>query len=101
MLMIVRDSGTGIAPEQLPKILDPFTQLSPSGAEGGLGIGLTLAKRLVELHGGEVAARSAGIGTGSEFVVRLPALEVALPLARPPCERLRSRGSRDICASSS
>src|SRR5262249_5629968 len=67
-------SGAGISPERLDDVFDLFTQVNPSLArtEGGLGIGLTLVKRLVDLHGGEVRAYSDGPGTGSEFVVRLP-----------------------------
>jgi two-component system CheB/CheR fusion protein len=69
----VRDTGMGIAPELLPRIFDLFTQAERSleRADGGLGIGLSLVKRLVELHGGTVEATSA-VGQGSEFVVRLP-----------------------------
>jgi PAS domain S-box-containing protein len=70
----VLDSGAGIPPERLDDIFDLFTQVNPSLArtEGGLGIGLTLTKRLVDLHGGDVHAFSDGPGRGSEFVVRLP-----------------------------
>jgi len=70
----VRDSGVGIPPDMLPRVFDLFMQVSPSLArsEGGLGIGLTLVRTLVELHGGSVSAHSAGPGQGSEFVVRLP-----------------------------
>jgi PAS domain S-box-containing protein len=70
----VLDSGAGIPPERLDDIFDLFTQVNPSLArtEGGLGIGLTLTKRLVDLHGGDVHAFSEGPGRGSEFVVRLP-----------------------------
>jgi signal transduction histidine kinase/CheY-like chemotaxis protein len=72
----VRDTGTGIAPELLPHIFDLFTQAEwpADRAEGGLGIGLALVRRLVELHAGAITASSAGPGKGSEFVVRLPAL---------------------------
>ncbi|MFO0575140.1 MAG: PAS domain S-box protein [Polyangia bacterium] len=75
----VRDEGVGIAPEVLPRIFDLFTQADSSldRAQGGLGIGLTLVRSLVELHGGTVEARSAGLGRGSEFTVRLPLLDVA------------------------
>jgi PAS domain S-box-containing protein len=75
----VRDSGIGIAPEFLPRIFDVFIQgdRSLARSQGGLGIGLTLVKRLVEMHGGTVAASSAGLGEGSEFVIRLPALSEA------------------------
>src|SRR5262249_32933233 len=77
----VRDSGIGIAPEILPSIFDTFTTAgrTPDGSQGGLGIGLSLVRRLVELHGGSVRAHSDGAGKGSEFVIRLP----ALPPVRP------------------
>jgi signal transduction histidine kinase/ActR/RegA family two-component response regulator len=72
----VRDDGVGIPPEMLSSIFELFTQVESSleRSEGGLGIGLTLVRRLVELHGGSVGAFSAGVGQGSEFVVRLPLL---------------------------
>jgi PAS domain S-box-containing protein len=75
MVVIVRDNGIGIAREMLPKVFDMFTQAHHSNerAGGGLGIGLSLVKGLVELHGGSVTAHSDGEGRGSEFVVRLPA----------------------------
>jgi PAS domain S-box-containing protein len=70
----VRDDGIGIPREQLPRIFDLFVQVDTSleRAASGLGIGLTLVKTLVEMHGGAVAAHSEGPGRGSEFVVRLP-----------------------------
>jgi PAS domain S-box-containing protein len=70
----VRDNGTGIAPELLPHIFDMFTQADQtlSRSRGGLGIGLTLVRSLVEMHHGWVTASSAGPGLGSEFTVRLP-----------------------------
>ncbi|HTW38361.1 MAG TPA: response regulator [Steroidobacteraceae bacterium] len=70
----VRDSGIGIAPDQLPRIFDLFTQAErvDERARGGLGIGLALVRRLVELHGGTVSAASDGPGRGAEFLVRLP-----------------------------
>ncbi len=72
----VRDEGTGIRPELLPYIFDLFVQgdRSLERTSGGLGIGLTVVRRLVELHGGSITARSEGLGKGSEFTVRLPAL---------------------------
>jgi signal transduction histidine kinase/integral membrane sensor domain MASE1/CheY-like chemotaxis protein len=75
----VSDSGIGIPPEVLPRIFDMFMQADRSleRAQGGLGIGLTLVKRLVELHGGAVEAGSAGRGQGSTFTVRLPLVRVA------------------------
>ena len=70
----VRDTGTGISAEMLPRIFDLFTQAEQSidRSQGGLGIGLTLVQRLVEMHGGSVHAASAGSGRGSEFTVRIP-----------------------------
>jgi PAS domain S-box-containing protein len=75
----VRDEGIGIDPELLSDIFNLFVQADSSLAhtEGGLGIGLTLSKRLVELHGGTITAASEGAGKGSEFVVRLPISEQA------------------------
>ncbi|OLL29127.1 hybrid sensor histidine kinase/response regulator [Burkholderia sp. SRS-W-2-2016] len=74
VLVSVRDNGVGIAAETLPHIFDLFVQseISLERSEGGLGIGLPLARTLVELHGGQIEAFSAGPGRGSEFVVRLP-----------------------------
>jgi len=80
-VVLVRDNGTGIAPDLLPRIFDLFIQgeqgLDRTGA--GLGIGLTLVRSLVEMHGGRVKVRSEGVGRGSEFEVRLP-----LSTAPPP-----------------
>jgi len=75
----VRDTGVGIAPELLPRIFDLFTQADRSldRSQGGLGIGLSLTQRLVELHHGEIEAHSAGLGQGSEFIVRLPVLRTS------------------------
>jgi CheY-like chemotaxis protein len=75
----VRDSGVGIPTEMLPRIFDLFMQVDRTldRAQGGLGIGLTLVRRLVEMHGGRVEAHSDGPGRGSEFVVHFPAPEVA------------------------
>jgi CheY-like chemotaxis protein len=71
----VRDSGVGIPPEFLRSIFEPFTQVERSldRSQGGLGIGLTLVRRLVELQGGSVTAHSGGKDQGSEFTIRLPA----------------------------
>ena len=68
----VQDNGVGLAPELLPRVFDMFAQADRARAAGGLGIGLALAKMLVELHGGRIEARSDGPGRGSEFAVRLP-----------------------------
>ena len=82
----VRDNGIGIPAELLPRIFDLFTQLDRRSdhALSGLGIGLALVRRLLEMHGGTISARSEGAGTGSEFVIRLPLLaETAM---RPEAE---------------
>ena len=70
----VRDTGIGIAADMLPHVFDLFVQVDKATArsQGGLGIGLTLVKNLIEMHGGTVDAKSAGLGKGSEFIVRLP-----------------------------
>jgi signal transduction histidine kinase len=70
----VRDDGIGIPPDMLSKVFDMFTQIDRSleKTQGGLGMGLTIVRRLVEMHGGTVEARSEGIGKGSEFVVQVP-----------------------------
>ena len=82
----VRDTGIGIAAADLPRLFDMFTQVDTSleRSRDGLGIGLTLVRALVEMHGGAVEARSAGLGQGSEFVVRLPTVaEAPKPGPRP------------------
>jgi CheY-like chemotaxis protein len=78
-VLSVSDSGVGIPEGMHERIFEPFMQLaaSPDRAQGGLGMGLTLVRSLVEIHQGRVEARSAGEGRGSEFVVRLPALPAA------------------------
>ncbi|MDB5351017.1 MAG: luxQ 8, partial [Planctomycetota bacterium] len=77
VLISVRDDGTGIAPEKLPEMFALFAQgdRSLARSEGGLGIGLTVVRRLAEMHGGDVTAHSAGPNRGSEFVVSLPLAE--------------------------
>ncbi len=82
----VRDTGMGIAPDLLPHIFDLFTQGTRTldRAQGGLGIGLTLVRKIVEMHGGRVEARSAGAGQGSELIVRLPLLRGRAAVAREP-----------------
>jgi signal transduction histidine kinase len=79
IVLSVRDTGVGGAPEMVPRIFDLFMQEGRSAdrSQGGLGVGLALVKSLVEMHGGGVQARSEGLGRGSEFVVRLPAPAIA------------------------
>jgi PAS domain S-box-containing protein len=87
--LCVRDNGAGIAPELLPRIFDLFTQGARSldRAQAGLGIGLTVVRKIVELHGGRVEARSAGLGHGAELIVHLVALgEVADDPSTPSIE---------------
>jgi signal transduction histidine kinase len=81
----VRDTGIGIPAAMLPHVFDLFTQVDTAldRTQGGLGIGLTLVRRLVEMHGGRVEAHSAGRGRGSEFVVRLPLRTGRAPAAAP------------------
>jgi len=85
MLRVV-DSGIGIAPDTLPHVFDLFMQAEHpvSSLSGGLGIGLTLVKRLIDLHGGSVEARSAGLGMGCEFAICLPALPRATTFVQSP-----------------
>jgi signal transduction histidine kinase len=73
----VRDAGIGIAAENLPLVFDMFSRVETGSnrSRGGLGIGLYLSKQIVELHGGSIEARSAGLGTGSEFMVSLPTVK--------------------------
>lgn len=101
----VEDSGVGIAPDLLPSIFDMFVQgeTTLDRSRGGLGIGLTLVRRLVELHGGTITASSAGAGSGSTFTVRLPRVvnavtppAAALPAPEPTPKRvLLIEDSRD------
>jgi CheY-like chemotaxis protein len=95
----VTDNGRGIPPEQLPRMFELFAQgdRSVERSEGGLGIGLTLVKSLVELHGGVVFARSDGPGSGSQFMVRLPAAPQPInegAADQPPATSEGERGAR-------
>jgi signal transduction histidine kinase/CheY-like chemotaxis protein len=97
----VRDRGLGIPAEMLPRVFDLFTQVGSAleRAQGGLGIGLSLVKSLVTLHGGSVEAHSEGPGRGSEFVIHLPALAHA-PAAAPKvavAENGRHAGGGPAC----
>ena len=97
----VKDNGIGIAQDQLVQIFDMFYQANRSYEQlhGGLGIGLTLTRRLVEMHGGRVEAHSAGINRGSEFVVRLPIfLELQPQKETPRAETTRAPVQRILVA---
>jgi signal transduction histidine kinase/ActR/RegA family two-component response regulator len=96
MVLRVRDTGLGLAPELLPRVFDLFVQ-GDAGIDrtrGGLGIGLTLVRALVELHGGRIKATSPGVGLGCEFVVRLPALPGTMTEAPTEPERASEPGRR-------
>jgi CheY-like chemotaxis protein len=82
VVVSVKDNGVGIPAHMLPKVFEMFTQVDRNleRSQGGLGIGLSIVKRLVEMHGGSVGVESDGPGMGSEFVVRLP---VVLAVAQP------------------
>jgi PAS domain S-box-containing protein len=93
----VRDTGVGIPAHMLPKVFEMFTQVDRSleRSQGGLGIGLSLVKRLVEMHGGSAEARSEGHGRGSEFIVRLP---LVLSLAGPQRDDAIEEGAAVVTA---
>jgi two-component system CheB/CheR fusion protein len=102
VVLRVRDNGIGIASENLASVFEPFTQSHGAfaGARPGLGLGLSIARRMMELHGGRVAATSAGLAMGSEFVASLPVLaaneehrpQVQSPMRDPPpLSTLRTR----------
>jgi signal transduction histidine kinase/ActR/RegA family two-component response regulator len=83
-VIAVRDNGIGIPPESMPTLFEMFHQVSRPESRGGLGIGLALVKRLVQMHGGTVEARSEGAGQGAEFVVRIPVVDPAAAAEGPP-----------------
>lgn len=94
----VRDAGRGLAPEIAQRMFDPFARGTEDGARaaGGLGLGLTIARRLVDLHGGRIEAQSAGPGFGSTFAVHLPRLDpAATRSSRAPAEAATS-GARGV-----
>src|SRR5262249_36103170 len=86
VVISVKDTGVGISANMLAKVFDMFTQVDQSleKSQGGLGIGLTIVKRLVELHGGSVEARSDGPGMGSEFFIHLPVVLSLITETGPP-----------------
>ena len=90
----VRDAGIGLPAADLARVFDLFVQVDAGWqrTQGGMGIGLSLVKQLVEAHGGRVEARSAGPGTGSEFVVRLPCLAAAADAPRPASPAAKTPG---------
>jgi signal transduction histidine kinase len=97
-LLSVRDSGMGIAPDMLPRVFDMFTQERQALArtQGGLGLGLSIVRNLVELHGGTVEAFSEGRNRGSEFVVRLPLSSgAAAEAGRESAPRVQARPERE------
>ena len=85
VVVAVADDGIGIPPEKLPNLFEMFYQVEGARerSDGGLGIGLSLVRRLLALHGGSIAAESAGIGQGSEFIVRLPVAEGESAVEKP------------------
>lgn len=95
----VTDNGIGIDPENLPRIFELFAQASPAlgRAEGGLGIGLTLVRTLVQLHGGSICAESPGVGQGASFIVKLPLMVVPKleRTAKPALSRDKSPSQAD------
>ena len=100
IMLTVRDTGIGLDPATQEAIFEPFTQVDRSLAHsgGGLGLGLAVVRRILELHGGRIEARSAGLGTGTEFIVRLPLLpgSVAAPSAAHADAALPAATSRRV-----
>lgn len=93
-VVTVSDNGVGISTQLLPKVFDLFVQgeRTLDRAQGGLGVGLTIVRRLVEMHGGSIAARSAGVNQGASFEIRLPLIhETRSSEAAAPAERPRPR----------
>lgn len=86
LFLSVRDEGIGISAEMIPRVFDMFVQADRTldRSQGGLGIGLTLAQRIVQMHGGSIHAKSAGIGNGSEFSIRMPVVPDIDETIMPP-----------------
>ncbi len=101
LIVSVADNGIGIAPDMLNHVFEMFVQVDSTleRTNAGLGVGLSLARKLVELHGGSIDARSAGVGRGSEFVVRLPiVVEPELPAKTTPAAFISSETYRILLA---
>jgi signal transduction histidine kinase len=98
VVLRVSDSGVGIAPDLLPHVFDVFVQgaISIDRSQGGLGIGLSLVRRLVELHGGTVSASSPGNSSGSTFEIRLPRTDAAQAHDAPECARPQEAGKPKV-----
>jgi signal transduction histidine kinase len=90
IMFSVADSGQGIPPDALTRVFDPFWQGEPTSSRqyGGLGLGLTIVRRLVELHGGDIRAHSEGTGCGSTFTVSIPCNPSASSAPRVPSPRV-------------
>ncbi len=86
IVLCVRDNGIGLSDEVKPRLFESFVQERQAldRAQGGLGLGLSIVRSLVVMHGGQVFARSEGAGRGSEFIVRLPAADLRQPAPTPP-----------------
>ena len=99
VMVSVKDSGIGIASEMLPQIFEIFAQASPAleRSQGGLGIGLSLVRGLVELHGGAIEAFSDGPGKGSEFIVRLPIIRPLQNCEPVGTEDIRQKQVKSVC----
>lgn len=97
-IFCVRDNGMGVAPKMLPRLFELFMQIDAGAAhsEGGLGIGLALVRKLVEMHGGRVEARSEGIGRGSEFRVHLPLTKAPPETSREGSGVVKTEAGRRI-----
>ena len=96
-MISVQDNGIGIAPELQPHLFEMFSQATSAldRSEGGLGIGLSLTRGLVALHGGTIEVRSAGLGRGSEFIVTLPVAQRILIPAQGTSEPQRSSATEN------
>jgi signal transduction histidine kinase len=94
----VSDNGVGIAPEFMPRLFEMFAQANRSldRSQGGLGIGLSVVRKLIEMHGGQVTAHSKGLGHGSIFEISLPRAQPPLPAPAPSADN-RAAARRILC----